>query len=158
MSTKLQRLTEFLLEHRQCRKEDIDSWVDRCTLRPESSFEGKYHQLHIDHNVCSVLVERFSGNANLLKAMVTSWLQDNDDVNIRNRYELPDPSFDIEMLDKSGKRWDVDITIEFLEPLLVQEDPQGAIHWQGSRWSVIDAPIIDTATEEDGAHPEENAP
>ena len=158
MSRLLQRLTTHLLDSRQCRREDIDSWIDRCTLIPEARYEGHYSQLHLDHNVCTVFIERFSGNADQLKAQITAWLQDNDDMHLRQRYTLPDPEIDITMLDKSGNKWDIDITIEFLEPVLVEEDPQGAIRWQGSTWSVINDPIIDTATEEDGVEPQESEP
>ena len=72
MSRLLQRLTSHLLDSRQCRREDIDSWIDRCTLIPEARYEGHYSQLHLDHNTCTVFIERFSGNADLLKAQITS--------------------------------------------------------------------------------------
>ena len=153
MSKKLQALTSHLIGTRQCRKENIDSWIDRCQIRQETSDEGLYQQLHLDHNACTVFIENFSGNGDTLRAQISAWLQDNDDTNIRERYGLPDPEIDITPMDKSGKKWDVDIAVEFLDPVLVKPDENGDVIWDGLRWSIIDDPIVDTATDEDGVEP-----
>ncbi|MET4706724.1 phage tail protein [Endozoicomonas lisbonensis] len=153
MSSKLKSLTCYLISKKQCRQEDLDSWVDHCRIIPESSVEGEYCQLHLNLTTCTLFIEEFSGNATELVAHVSAWLQDNDDPNDRQRFGLTDPEMDITMLDSSGKKWDVDISLQFLEPVLVQEDPNGSIEWDSTRWSLIEEPVVDVATEAEGVFP-----
>ncbi|AMO55982.1 phage tail protein [Endozoicomonas montiporae] len=145
MSTKLQQLTSHLLGKRLARNEDIESWVDRCSIIPEARHMGEYAEICQQQSTCTVVIERFSGDARKIMALVTAWLQDNDDN--RERFGLGDPEIDVTPLDKSGKSSDVDISLVFYDPVMVRLDTDGDIHWQGLRWSLIDDPLVDTAEE-----------
>ena len=153
MSVKLQQLTSLLLSKRLSRKEDIDSWVDRCSIVPEARAMGEYAEICQQQSHCTLFIERFSGDARQIMAQVTAWLQDNDDN--RERFNLADPEIDVTPLDKSGKSHDVEISLEFYDPVMVRLDTDGDIHWQGLRWSLIDEPLIDTAEEVAEVDPQE---
>ena len=153
MSVKLQQLTSLLLSKRLSRKEDIDSWVDRCSIVPEARAMGEYAEICQQQSNCTLFIERFSGDAREIMAQVTAWLQENDDN--RERFKLADPEIDVTPLDKSGKSHDVEISLEFYDPVMVRLDTDGDIHWQGLRWSLIDEPLIDTAEEVAEVDPQE---
>lgn len=154
MSSKLQALCAHLLASQQCTAKQLDSWVDARTLRLEPADGGQYMELCQRHSRCTVLIERFHGDADIFEALLAAWIQDHDDPNERSRQKLPDPEVEIEPL--GGNAFDIDITIEFLDPLLIEADPAGPIGWNGQQWSVISAPVIDTATDQQGVQPQQS--
>ena len=89
----------------------------------------------------------------MITAWVAAWLDDHDPD--RDKQQMPDPEIDIEALDASGTQWDVDITIEFTEPVMVIEGDNGNIRWQGMRWNLIDEPLVDVAESVDEVEPED---
>lgn len=143
MSVKLAQLTEHLISLAFIPRENLESWVDICTVIPESINHGHYQEICRLHHKCTLMIERYTGDSRLITAWMTAWLNDNDPD--RDRDRMPDPDIDVEALDASGTTWDIDITLEFVEPVLVVEDQNGVIPWNGLNWSVIDEPIIDTA-------------
>ena len=66
-------------------------------------------------------------------ALVGSWLEGND--TDRDRYDLPAPKFDISMLDNDLA--DVEITLEFVEPQYLAEDPNGEIEAFEKTWAFV---------------------
>ena len=148
MSKNLRALSAHIIDNKLCRTEQIDSWVDSARLRNEARNHGQFTQMFLVHSRCTMIIEGYAGDSRLLMAHICAWLQDHDDVNERESYGLPDPDITVEMLDKSGRSHDVDISVEFLEPVFVIPDTDGDIEWQGRRWSIIDEPVVDVA--EDG--------
>ena len=155
MSFKLANLTDYLIGLEFVPRENLESWVDLCTVIPASVNVGHYYELCRLHHRCTLLIERYTGDSRLITAWIASWLKDHD--SDRDNDRLPDPDIDIEALDASGTQWDVDVSIEFIEPVLIQPDEtNGIITWNGSKWSLIDQPVIDTAEELDRLDPSED--
>ncbi|WP_420588202.1 phage tail protein [Bacterioplanoides sp.] len=153
MSYKLQQVTDFLVGLNFVPEENIDNWVDLCSVIPESRNMGKYLEICRLHHQCTLLIERYTGDSRLITAWVSAWLHDHDPD--RDSYQLPDPDIDIEALDASGTQWDIDISIEFVEPVMVVMDDTGNIPWQGQRWSLIDDPLVDVAESVEEVEPED---
>lgn len=148
MSAKLQDLTDYLIGLEFVPRENLESWVDLCTVIPASMNMGHYYELCRLHHRCSLFIERYTGDSRLITAWIAAWLKDHDPD--RDNDRLPDPDIEIEALDASGTQWDVDVSVEFIEPVLIQPDEiNGTITWNGSKWSLIDQTVIDTAEELD---------
>lgn len=146
MSFKLRSLTDYLIELDFAPRENIESWVDMCTLIPTSMSMGNYVQLCSLHHRCTVKIERYTGDSRLITAWIATWIHSFD--SDRDHDQLPDPDIDIEALDASGTQWDVDLSIEFMEPVLIAADPEnGNITWNEQKYALIKKPIIDTAKE-----------
>lgn len=157
MSAKLQELTDYLIDLDFIPVENIDSWVDVCTVIPASVNMGQYYELCRLHHRCTLILERYTGDSRLITAWIAAWLKDHD--GDRDDDRLPDPDVDIEALDASGTQWDVDVSIEFVEPVLIEPDEfNGNIDWNGQKWRLIDAPVIDIAEEVDRVEPEDKPP
>lgn len=65
---------------------------------------------------------------------VLAWLDDHDEY--REQFTLEAPSFDVEP--ESDDTVIMTLDVEFIEPLMVVEDPNGGIVWRGKRW--VNAP------------------
>lgn len=70
-------------------------------------------------------------NPAVVMANTMAWLSDHDEY--RDRYNLSDPSFDIEP--ESDDTVIMTLEVEMTEPLMVIEDPDGEIYWEGKRWA-----------------------
>ncbi len=155
MCEKLQNLTDYLLELKFCPRENIDSWVDLATVIPEPLNQGQYAEICRYHHRCTVIIERFTGDDRLIAAWISAWLEDYDPERQSDR--MPDPEINVEPLDASGTQFDVDISIEFVEPVMVQQNSNGNIQWRMKRWSLIDEPVVDDATDVDSVEEQNNA-
>ena len=155
MSRKLEDLTNYLAGMNFVTRENIDNWVDLCSVIQESKNMGHYLELCRLHYQCTILIERYTGDARLITAWLSAWLDDNDPD--RDADRMPDPEIDIEALDASGTQWDVDISVEFTEPVMVVEGDNGNIFWQGQRWSLIDEPLVDVAESVEEVEPEDSS-
>lgn len=160
MSAKLQRLTDYLLDQDFVPRENLESWVDLCTVNLASVDLGHCYELCRLHHRCSLYIERYIGDSRLITAWIAAWLKDHDPD--RDNDRLPDPDIDIQILDASGTQWYVDVSIEFIEPVLIEPDElNGNIDWNGQKWRLIDQPVVDIAEELerlDPAEPEEEKP
>lgn len=130
---KLRALTTFLIERQLALPEQIDSYAEQVSL--ELIWKNGDQGLHMgDMRYRAVLViERFAKNPALLMAMVGSWLEtqdpDRDD-------DLPAPAFVIDQLDNDLA--DVELTLEFIEPQHLAEDPNGLIDAFGKKWGLVE--------------------
>ena len=154
MSHKLQQITDYLIDLNFVARENIDTWVDLCSVIQESKSMGHYLELCRLHYQCTILIERYTGDARLITAWLAAWLDDHDPD--RDQQQMPDPEIDIEALDASGTQWDVDISVEFTEPVMVIEGDNGNIQWMGQRWSLIDEPLVDIAESVEEVEPEDH--
>ena len=128
---KLTALTQYLKERQLVLPEQIDSWADQVNLdliwKPDV---GGLHMGDMRYSA-TITLERFAGQPGRLMALVGSWLESND----QERDELPASKFDVEMLDNDLA--DVDITLEFIEPQYLAEDPNGEIEAFGQTWAFV---------------------
>ncbi|MNJ42142.1 P2 phage tail completion protein R (GpR) [compost metagenome] len=130
---KLKALTAFLIERRLVLPEQLDSWSDQVEL--ELIWKPDLDGLHMaDMSYRAVFVlERFADHPGRLMALLGSWLENHDDN--REHHDLAGPSFAIEILDDELS--DVEITIQFVEPQYLAEDPAGEIEAFGKTWSFV---------------------
>ena len=128
---KLIALTKFLKERRLVLPDQLDSWTDQVTL--DLFWKPDVHGLHMGDMRYSATIdfERFADHPARLMALVGSWLETND----KNRDDLPAPKFDVSMLDNDLA--DVEITLEFIEPQYLAEDPNGEIKAFGKTWAFV---------------------
>ena len=130
---KLKALTTYLIERRLVLSEQLDSWADQVNLELIWKPDVDGMRMGDMRYSATIALERFDDHPGRLMALVGSWLETNDPG--RDRDELPAPKFDISMLDNDLA--DVDITLEFNEPLYLAEDPAGEIEAHGKTWAFV---------------------
>ena len=130
---KLIALTKFLKERQLVLPEQLDSWTDQVTL--DLFWKPDVDGLHMGDMRYSATIafERFADHPARLMALVGSWLEGND--TDRDRYDLPAPKFDVSMVDNDLA--DVEITLEFIEPQYLAEDPNGEIEAFEKTWAFV---------------------
>jgi hypothetical protein len=130
---KLRALTKHLIERRLVEAEQLDSWADQVNLVLIWKLEE--HGLYLgDMRYRAIIVmERFAGNPARLMALLGAWLVSHDPD--RHMDALPAPTFDIEQLDPDLS--DVEITLDFIEPLYLAEDAAGEIEAFDKTWAVV---------------------
>ncbi|GAB7531594.1 hypothetical protein PS3A_40080 [Pseudomonas sp. 3A(2025)] len=128
---KLRALTQYLLDRKLVAPEQLDSWTD--TLSLDLVWKDTEQGLHMGDMIytATIALERFADEPVRLVALIGSWLDTHDD----DREDLPAPAFQITMLDNDLA--DVDLTLQFVEPQHLAEDPAGEIVAQGKTWSLI---------------------
>ncbi|WP_407728902.1 phage tail protein [Pseudomonas helleri] len=128
---KLIALTKFLKERRLVLPDQLDSWTDQVTL--DLFWKPDVDGLHMGdmRYSATIVFERFADHPARLMALVGSWLETND----KNRDDLPAPKFDVSMLDNDLA--DVEITLEFIEPQYLAEDPNGEIEAFDKTWAFV---------------------
>ena len=128
---KLQSLTSYLIERRLVMPEQLDSWANQISL--ELIWKPDVKGLHFAdmRYSAAIVLERFADEPGRLMALLGSWLESHD----RDRDGLPALTFAIDMLDNDLA--DVEITVEFVEPQYLAEDPDGEIEAFDKTWSFI---------------------
>jgi len=131
--TKLQALTAYLLERRLVEPEQLDSFTEQVRLsliwKPDV---GGIHFADM-HYRAAIVLERFADHPARLMALVGSWLENHD--TDRDRHELPAPEFAVDPVDTD--LFDVEVTLEFVEPQYLSEDPDGEVEAFGKTWAFI---------------------
>lgn len=131
--TRLQALTAYLISRQLVATEQLDSWTEQVTLN--LVWKPDVDGMHLgDMRYRAVIVlERFADHPARLMALVGSWLENHDPD--RDRHELPAPLFAVEPLDND--LFDVELTLEFVEPQYLAEDPAGEIQAFGKTWAFV---------------------
>lgn len=128
---KLQAMTAYLIERRLVEPEQLDSWTDQVKLDLIWKPDVGGMRMGDMRYIATIALERFADHPARLMALVGSWLETHD----QERDDLPGARFEITMLDNDLA--DVDITLEFIEPQYLAEDPAGEIEAFGQTWSFI---------------------
>ncbi|MFI8645963.1 phage tail protein [Pseudomonas iridis] len=128
---KLRALTTYLIERRLVLAEQLDSWTNQVNLELIWKPDVGGMRMGDMRYIATIALERFADHPGRLMALVGSWLETND----LDRDELPGAKFEITMLDNDLA--DVDITLEFVEPQYLAEDPAGEIEAFGKLWSFV---------------------
>ncbi|TKK40184.1 phage tail protein [Pseudomonas fluorescens] len=130
---QLKALTAYLMERRLVEPEQFDSWTEQVSL--ELIWKPDRDGLHMsDMRYRAVFaLERFTDHPARLMALVASWLETHDPD--RHRHDLPAPLFAVEPLD--ADTFEVELSLEFIEPQYLAEDPTGEIKAFGKTWAFI---------------------
>lgn len=130
---KLKALTAHLIDRQLVQPEQLDSWTEQVALvHIWKETELGLHMGNMRYRAV-VSFERFQDHPGRLMALVGSWLETNDPD--RDRYDLPEPTFDIEPIDLANDLFDVDLVLELVDPLYLSEDPAGEFEAFGKTWS-----------------------
>ncbi|MFJ5237022.1 phage tail protein [Pseudomonas neuropathica] len=131
--TKLQGLTAYLRERRLVAPEQLDSFTEQVKL--SLIWKPDVDGMHFAdmHYRAAIVLERFADHPARLMALVGSWLENHDTE--RDRYQLPAPDFAVDPLDND--LFDVEITLEFVEPQYLAEDLAGEIDAFGKTWAFV---------------------
>ena len=143
---KLKALTTYLIERNLVMPEQLDSWANQVTL--DLIWKPDVKGLHFAdmRYSAAIVLERFADEPGRLMALLGSWLESHD----RNRDGLPALTFAIDMLDNDLA--DVEITVDFVEPQYLAEDPDGEIEAFGQTWSFIPFDLWIAEEGEVGSH------
>ncbi|HBO5808638.1 phage tail protein [Pseudomonas aeruginosa] len=128
---KLRALTAYLIERRLVPAEQLDSFAEQVSLALVWKPEERGLRLGDMRYRAVVILERLADHPARLMALVGSWLENND----QDRDGLPDPVFDVEQMDRDLA--DVELAVEFVEPVHLAEDPTGEIEAFGQRWALV---------------------
>lgn len=113
----------------------IECWMEDIEIMIGSKNQGQGSDIGFISYSAQFTFERFPFkdiDPAMIIANVIAWLEDNDQH--RERFELNDPSFDIDA--ESDKTVSLALDIEFIEPLMVVPDENGNILWHGQKWSL----------------------
>lgn len=143
---KLKALTTYLIERNLVMPEQLDSWANQVTL--DLIWKPDVKGLHFAdmHYSATIVLERFADDPGRLMALLGSWLENHD----RDRDGLPSMTFAIDMLDNDLA--DVEITVEFVEPQYLAEDPDGEIEAFDQTWAFVPFDLWIAEEGEVGSH------
>ncbi|HEP8703738.1 TPA: phage tail protein [Pseudomonas aeruginosa] len=128
---KLRALTTYLIERQLVPAEQLDSFAEQVSLTLVWKPEREGLRLGDMRYRAVIILERLADHPARLMALVGSWLENND----QDRDGLPDPVFDVEQMDPDLA--DVELAVEFVEPVHLAEDPAGEIEAFGQRWAFV---------------------
>ncbi|MFK7605557.1 phage tail protein [Pseudomonas helleri] len=143
---KLKALTTYLIERNLVMPEQLDSWANQVTL--DLIWKPDVKGLHFAdmHYSATIVLERFADDPGRLMALLGSWLENHD----RDRDGLPSMTFAIDMLDSDLA--DVEVTVEFVEPQYLAEDPAGEIEAFDQTWAFVPFDLWIAEEGEVGSH------
>ncbi|HGM6482334.1 TPA: phage tail protein [Pseudomonas aeruginosa] len=128
---KLRALTAYLIDRQLVPTEQLDSFAEQVSLTLVWKPEREGLRLGAMRYRAVIILERLADHPGRLMALVGSWLENND----QDRDGLPDPVFDVEQMDPDLA--DVELSVEFVEPLHLAADPAGEIEAFGQRWAFV---------------------
>lgn len=128
---KLRALTAYLIDRQLVPAEQLDSFAEQVSLTLVWKPEREGLRLGDMRYRAVIILERLADHPARLMALVGSWLENND----QDRDGLPDPVFDVEQMDPDLAN--VELAVEFVEPVHLAEDPAGEIEAFGQRWAFV---------------------
>lgn len=130
---KLRALTRALVERFLVPPEQFDSWAEQVTLT--LNWKPTEQGLHMgDMRYRAVIViARFADNAARLMALLGAWLEVNDPG--REDKQLAAPVIEIDQLTPDVA--DIELQLDFIEPLHLAEADDGEIEAFGKRWAFV---------------------
>ncbi|MGY3895472.1 phage tail protein [Aeromonas enterica] len=114
----------------------LDSWMEGGTvkLEPKNMGDGGYIIARLSYQAVFTIegLPFRDVDPAMLLAVAAAWIQEHDvDRDMRG---LDDPGYTVTPLDEHTA--DMELTVDFSEPLSLVPDVDGLIHWQGQRWAV----------------------
>ncbi|MBA6102465.1 phage tail protein [Pseudomonas monteilii] len=130
---KIKALTAYLLDRQLVLPEQLASWVEQ--MDSELIWKETERGLHMGDMTYRAIfdLERFNGSPCRLLALVGTWLEANDP----DREDLPAPAFVIEPIDLDNELFDVELTLQFVEPQYLAEDDDGEFQAFGKTWAFV---------------------
>lgn len=133
----LQALSTHLLKASRLKRENFYTFADKGELTATGKDLGNGIELARIKYDAVINIERYPGDAFEIMALAMGWLSEHDTE--RGDLELADPEINVELNDR--KTADIELVVEFDEPIQLIPDPQGAITAYGQRWRVDTVPV-----------------
>ena len=133
----LQGLSAHLLTKSRLKRENFHALADKGELFLSGKDLGNGIELARFKYDGVIQIERYPGDAFEIMAQVMGWLSDNDQE--REHLELAEPEINIDLNDR--KTADIELVVEFDEPIQLIPDPEGSITAYGQQWRVDSVPI-----------------
>lgn len=133
---KIRGLIDHLLAVTGLPREQVEAFADKGALMSTGRDLGPDGQgrAQVEAGVWKydavIRLQRYAGDGPTLMAVVLGWLADADP----DRDGLVDPELDVAIND--AHTCDVEIACEFEERLVIREDPQGPVAFDGRHWSM----------------------
>lgn len=130
---KLRALTRDLVDRFLVPSEQFDSWAEQVTLTLHwKPTEQGLHMGDMRYRAV-IVIARFAGSAARLMALLGSWLEVNDPG--REDDQLAAPVLEIDQLTPDAA--DIELQLDFIEPLHLAESADGEIDAFGKRWAFV---------------------
>jgi len=130
---KLRTLTRDLVNRFMVPSEQFDSWAEQVTLSLKwKPSEQGLHMGDMRYRAV-IMIARFADNPARLMALLGSWLEVNDPG--REDDKLAEPIFEIDQLTPDVA--DIELQLDFIEPLHLAESGDGEIEAFGKRWAFV---------------------
>lgn len=114
---------------------NFDCWMEDLEMQLVPKCHGQGRDIGYLSYKAVLSFERFPFKQfapEIVLASVMAWLMDFD--KYRENFELSDPTADVEPEDDNTA--EMTIEVDFKEPLMVVEDENGLIVWEGKRWTI----------------------
>ncbi|MFL6968477.1 phage tail protein [Pseudomonas alvandae] len=130
---KMRALTRHLVDRSLVPSEQFDSWAEQLTLTLKwKPSEQGLHMGDMRYRAVMVLA-RFNGNPARLMALLGAWLEVNDPG--REDDHLAAPVIEIDQLTPDVA--DIELELDFIEPVHLAEADDGEIQAFGKRWAFV---------------------
>lgn len=130
---KLRALTRALVERFLVPPEQFDSWAEQVTLTLDwKPTEQGLHMGDMRYRAV-IVIARFADNAARLMALLGAWLEVNDPG--REDKQLAAPVIEIDQLTPDVA--DIELQLDFIEPLHLAEADDGEIEAFGKLWAFV---------------------
>jgi len=137
---KLKALHGHLVQQNFVDQNLINSWAEDATATPRAREKGTGLHVCRFQYTGVVTLDGFAGCEDLLLAVLTTWVMDNDPN--RDGDHLEPPQVDLTIRDDGIA--DVDISVVFIEDITIVPDAAGPISYRGQQWA-LGQPEIFTA-------------
>ena len=141
---KMQVLADYLESKNLFDCNTFDYFMDDADLTPRNKNIGKgCLEITAFEYAASFHIERFTHDAELLAAVINTWLMDND-CN-RDNFKLAPPRLTVMPLnERDASVVNIEFQIDFVEIITMKKDKNGLIDYQGKSYSIA-PPVINTA-------------
>lgn len=129
---KLAAIQNCLLAAKLFKPEQVSSWAEDANLKNSVTYHGDSYEICRHEYDGIIAIENFSGDANTLLAIVSTWLIENDDT--REEDGLKEPRIEIEVVD--SRHCDVRFEIRLQERITIVRNDNGVINFRGEKYSV----------------------
>jgi hypothetical protein len=127
---RLKELNQYLLSLDWFAEEQLNTWCEEGSLQISSKLGENGMIVAYNEYSSAISVEAYKGSANRLFAAVVTWLINNDCD--RDHYELPDPTYQVFIID--NETVDIDIDVKFIEEVHLVEKADGPFQLHEKRW------------------------
>ena len=145
---KMQAFAAYLEDKNLFAENQFDYWMESSEMSAHNKLlsGGAILICRMKYD-CAFYLERYTHSPDLIAALVSTWLMDNDKGRVKDGLEFP--SLEVDMInERDASAVDLIWQITFIEDVVIVEDPNGVIDFEGKTYSLGNEEI-DEATDFD---------